>query len=77
MIYTEPDQIINEIRSGSLKPVYILHGEEPYYIDQIVSEVESGVLTDAEKAFNQVVAYGRDIDIKTLHRRTLVMGFKG
>ena len=66
MIYTEPDQIINEIRSGSPKPVYILHGEEPYYIDQIVGEVESAVLTDAEKAFNQVVVYGRDIDIKTL-----------
>ncbi len=67
MIYTEPDQIINEIRSESPKPVYILHGEEPYYIDQIVSEVEHGVLTDAEKAFNQIVAYGRDIDMKTLY----------
>lgn len=67
MIYTSPDQIIDEIRSGSPKPMYILHGEEPYYIDQIVGEIESGVLTDAEKAFNQIVAYGRDIDIKTLH----------
>jgi DNA polymerase-3 subunit delta len=66
MIYNDPDQIINEVKSGSPKPVYILHGEEPYYIDQIVSIIERSVLTDAEKAFNQIVTYGRDIDIKNI-----------
>lgn len=67
MVYTNSDQIISQIRSGSPAPMYILHGEEPYFIDQIVSEIENNVLTDSEKAFNQIVAYGRDLDIKTLH----------
>ncbi len=67
MIYTNPDQILNELKSGTIKPIYILHGEESYYIDLIVQEIEQNVLNDAEKSFNQVVVYGRDIEMKTVH----------
>ncbi len=37
-------------------------GEEPYYIDQISEYIVSNVLTDEEKAFNQTILYGREID---------------
>ncbi|MBZ0328170.1 MAG: DNA polymerase III subunit delta [Altibacter sp.] len=55
--------IINGIKSGDLKPVYFLMGEEPYYIDGIAKFIENSVLSEEEKGFNQMVLYGRDVSI--------------
>ena len=38
-------------------------GEEAYYIDKISDFIEDNVLEEAEKGFNQMVLYGRDISI--------------
>jgi DNA polymerase III subunit delta len=45
-----------------VQPVYFLHGEEPFFIDRITEIIENELLTDMEKAFNQVVMYGKEID---------------
>ncbi|MCH2488648.1 MAG: DNA polymerase III subunit delta [Flavobacteriales bacterium] len=55
--------IINDIKNGAIKPIYFLMGEEPYYIDGIASFIENNVLTEAERGFNQMVLYGRDVSI--------------
>ncbi|MAP80726.1 MAG: DNA polymerase III subunit delta [Aequorivita sp.] len=55
--------IINDIKKGHTKPMYFLMGNEPYYIDGISKYIEENVLTDAEKGFNQMVLYGRDISV--------------
>lgn len=49
-----------EIEAGKYRPMYLLHGEESFYIDEIVDLIESKVLTEAEKSFNFTVFYGRD-----------------
>jgi len=56
------DQIIGDIKRKIYHPVYLLHGEEPYFIDAITGLIEESVLTDAEKEFNQTVVYGRETD---------------
>ena len=38
-------------------------GEEAYYIDKISNYIENSILDEAEKGFNQMVLYGRDISI--------------
>lgn len=38
-------------------------GEEAYYIDKISDFIENNVLDEAEKGFNQMVLYGRDVSI--------------
>jgi DNA polymerase-3 subunit delta len=38
-------------------------GEESYYIDKISDFIEENVLDEAEKGFNQMVLYGRDVSI--------------
>jgi len=58
--------IIKDIKAKKFKPVYLLHGEEPYYIDQIIHYMEEHVLTDLEKGFNQTVLYGKDTDMATI-----------
>jgi DNA polymerase-3 subunit delta len=56
------DQIIGDINRKIYHPVYLLHGEEPYFIDAITGLIEESVLTAAEKEFNQTVVYGRETD---------------
>jgi DNA polymerase-3 subunit delta len=60
------EQIIGDINRKIYFPVYLLHGEEPYFIDAITDQIETSVLSDAEKEFNQTVVYGRDINVGNL-----------
>lgn len=55
-----------EIQKKQFKPVYILHGEESYYIDELVAEFEKQVLTEEEKSFNMSVFYGKDSEFKQI-----------
>ncbi|MFB9058181.1 DNA polymerase III subunit delta [Mariniflexile ostreae] len=62
----EVKQLVADIKSGKLKPIYFLMGEEPYYIDKISDFIESKVLNEEEKGFNQTVLYGRDVSIEDI-----------
>lgn len=59
-------EIVHDIQKGKVRPIYFLMGEEPYYIDKISDYIEQNVLDESEKAFNQMVLYGRDTDIATV-----------
>lgn len=52
--------LIREIQSGKLKPVYLLHGDESYYIDKIAAYMENNILTPEQKDFNCSIFYGKD-----------------
>lgn len=56
-------EIIRDFGQKKYKPLYLLHGEEPYYIDLIGNYAEQNILPDAEKGFNQTVLYGKDTDV--------------
>ena len=59
-------KIVNDIKSGNIKPIYFLMGEEPYYIDKLSDYIEEKVLNEEEKGFNQTVLYGRDVSIEDI-----------
>ena len=63
MAYTY-DQILSDLKNKIYKPIYLLYGEESYFIDQITDRIANEVLNDSEKTFNQTVIYGKDIDTK-------------
>ncbi|MBC2845295.1 DNA polymerase III subunit delta [Winogradskyella flava] len=56
-------QLVAAIKKGDIKPIYFLMGEEAYYIDKISDFIEDNILDEAEKGFNQMVLYGRDVSI--------------
>lgn len=56
-------QITKDIKSGNIKPIYFLMGEEPYYIDKLTDFIEQNVLQEHERDFNQTILYGRDVTI--------------
>lgn len=51
---------LTEIRKAKFSPVYILMGEEPYYLDLIVKELEKRVVAETDRDFNTFIYYGAD-----------------
>jgi DNA polymerase-3 subunit delta len=56
------EKIIGEWKKGIYKPVYWLEGDEPFFIDQVVSYAEQKILNESEAGFNLTVFYGKDAD---------------
>lgn len=50
-------KLITDLKNQKFSPIYLLHGEEPYYIDFVSDYIEQKVLSEAEKGFNQTVIY--------------------
>ncbi len=66
------NQIIGDIKTGKFSPVYLLEGEETYFIDSIADTLEESVLKPEEKSFDQLIIYGKDstaLDIKMAAKR--------
>lgn len=55
--------IVKQISIKDFKPIYVLMGGEPYYIDKITELIEASVLTDDEKVMNETIVYGKEADI--------------
>jgi len=60
------EQIISELKNKVYHPIYVLMGEEPFFIDQISDYIEENVLDESEKSFNLTISYGKDTDVHTL-----------
>ncbi|MES2797586.1 MAG: DNA polymerase III subunit delta [Bacteroidota bacterium] len=58
--------IFKEIKKGKFEPVYLLHGDEPFFIDKIANEIENTALNIAERSFNQNILFGKDITVGAL-----------
>lgn len=63
---TAYERLRREIAAGRYAPVYLLMGEEGYFIDRIADQLAGTVLTEAERDFNQIVVYGKDTDEGTI-----------
>lgn len=64
--FTDTDSLCREIvkdaRNGVFKPVYLLMGDEPYYVDMVCDAIIEYCLDESERDFNQTVCYGADVD---------------
>ncbi len=58
--------IMSDIRARHFAPVYVLMGEESYFIDQITEAVSTTALPEEEREFNQFVLYGLDVNPKQI-----------
>lgn len=75
----DPDKfnkIMSDLKAGIYKPIYLLMGEEPYFIDVISEYIKANALKDEEKDFNLTQVYGSDtnmIDVIANARRYPMM----
>lgn len=58
--------LMEEVLQRRPKPVYFLHGEEPYFMDVFSDFLEDKLLTEEEKGFNQTILYGKDLKADAL-----------
>jgi len=59
-------EIMADARKGVFKPVYLLMGEEPYYIDLVCNAIVDNALDESERDFNQTICYGTDVNVDTI-----------
>lgn len=58
--------ILQQLQLRQFSPIYLLMGEEPYYLDKLTDYFESNILSEDEKLMNQVVYYGKDAQVETI-----------
>jgi len=54
--------LVADARRGAFKPVYLLMGEEPYYVDMVCNAVIENCIDESEKDFNEIICYGADVN---------------
>ena len=68
--YIETDRqvksILEDVRRGIFKCVYLLMGEEPYYPELVCNAILANCLQDWEKDFNETICYGADVTAETV-----------
>lgn len=61
-VLTDVKRLLKEIEEKKFKPLYVLHGEEPYYVDLLTNAFAEKVLEPEQRDFNQTVVYGHDTE---------------
>ena len=58
------ERILSDLKKKVYKPVYLLMGEEPYFIDLLSDYMANNILTPEERGFNQLLLYGsKDVSV--------------
>jgi DNA polymerase-3 subunit delta len=55
-------KLMQSLQAKQFAPVYLIDGEESYYIDIITAFFEEHILEPAERDFNLMVLYGKDAE---------------
>lgn len=59
-------QIIEDVKAGKIAPVYLLTGEENYYIDELSDFFEKKFIAEEFQDFDRMVLYGKDVDMQSV-----------
>ncbi len=66
MIVKKIEEILKHFEKKQFSPVYLLTGDENYYIDLLVSKFENEILDETERDFNQATLYGLETNAKEI-----------
>src|SRR5438094_259262 len=53
-------KLMKSLQAAQYAPVYLIDGEEPFYLDLITAYFEESILQPSERDFNLLVLYGKD-----------------
>ena len=59
---TEYNKLINDINKGKLSPVYLIHGEENFFKDNIIKNITDSVINETSADFDLKKIYGKKTD---------------
>lgn len=64
--FVDHKSVIKELSSTNRKAVYILHGDEPFYIDLIEKFASEHLIPEDAQGFDQTIFYGKETDLNTV-----------
>ena len=59
---TEYNKLINDINNGKLLPVYLIHGDENYFKDNIIKNITDSLINETSADFDLKKIYGKKTD---------------
>jgi DNA polymerase-3 subunit delta len=59
-------ETLKSIKKDAIKPLYFLHGEEPFHIEQIIDKIQHLAIPANEKGFNEFILFGKDLNVGAL-----------
>lgn len=54
--------LLKDIHAQKFQQLYVLHGEEPLFIDKVSDAIIELAISEEERDFNQTIVYGKDVD---------------
>lgn len=60
------ENIITQISRKEFRPIYLLMGEESFYIDKITDAILANALDESERDFNEIIRYGADMTVEAI-----------
>ncbi len=63
--------MFRDLKNRIFHPIYLLEGEEPYFIDQVSDYIENNLLPESERSFNQTILYGKDTTVNEIRQRAM------
>ena len=60
------EELQKNITQNKWAPIYLLTGEEDFYIDVLTKELEERILPPEERDMNQILIYGRDSSVSEI-----------
>ena len=58
--------LIDKIKAGEFSPIYLLLGDEPYYLVMLSDALIENALDEFSRDFNETICYGADVDAETV-----------
>ena len=59
-------EILKAVKAGKMQPVYLLHGDEAFFIEKIAQCIEDHALPSENRSFNQNIFFGKDLGLGAL-----------
>jgi len=56
--------LCNEVKQHNFRQIYVLQGEEPYYIDRLQQLIIDNALTEDQRDFNLTIYYGNTANVR-------------
>jgi len=61
-----PEAALKNLKNKQIAPLFLLMGDEPFYLEKVMDALEETTIPVAERSFNQFVLFGKDHSVVSL-----------
>lgn len=57
---------MQQLEQNDVAPVYLLHGEEYHFLEELIAKIEEVVVDESTRSFNHHVFYGKEVEVSQI-----------